>query len=819
MKLPLPCKLKSSLLWVMLAFFGLHLHGQVTVTTGSPYSQYVQALEGAGVSITDITINCDTFATPSPAMGGFNASLTTLGLNSGLVLTSGALANFLPGGAAGTSNNQPGDPDLDGLVGTPFDPFPTNDRCAVTIKFIAQCPTVSFDYVFGSNEYPTFVGQFDDVFGAFITGPGYTPNTNIALLPNNQPVSISNVNAGNNAASFINNPTGASGITYNGHTVVLTATATVTPCVEYTLKLAVADEGDFAFDSGVFIEPLECSGSASNSLIVARNNNNPNSNEVVENCVDGFFTLYNILPDSVPVTVNYTLTGTATNGVDYTIPATVIMPVGADSINVPVTVLTDGILEGAETIQMKVDNLGCFPDSAVMVILDEFEIDAGPDVQLCSGDQATIGLAPDSGVTYVWTPQIGLNGPTNTSQTTVALTTTILQTFNYVVTGTDYNGCVDEDTVIVDFIPLPLADFGMAPEVCVDAPTTITFSQIQLPGAQYIWNFGANSTVVSGAGAGPYVVSWSTPGPKSVSVTVQVGPCVSQTITKTIVINPIPTALFNVSSQQVCANASVVLNYTGTASPTANYLWDSGGGSPANPVGQGPHNVSWSTSGLKTVSLQVEEKGCLSPVFTQTVDVFKVPTSTFSLPSQVCVENSVQVVYTGDAAQNAAYAWNFGAGAQSTGTGVGPYTVSWPTAGPKTVTLQVEENGCISAATSQVINVLPDPEAGIAPVQNQCLGGNSFGFVYTGDNDVDTYFWNFGADALPAQSQAAIPPTVTYQNPGIKTVSLVVIRDGCISDSVFVTFEVVPEPSANFNANNGGICSDDCITYTYTGIP
>ncbi|MEL6606314.1 MAG: PKD domain-containing protein, partial [Cyanobacteria bacterium J06614_10] len=45
------------------------------------------------------------------------------------------------------------------------------------------------------------------------------------------------------------------------------------------------------------------------------------------------------------------------------------------------------------------------------------------------------------------------------------------------------------------------------------------------------------------------------------------------------------------------------------------------------------------------------------------------------------------------------------------------------------------------------------------------------------------------------------------------------IRDGCISDSVFVTFEVVPEPSANFNANNGGICSDDCITYTYTGIP
>ncbi|SFE16272.1 gliding motility-associated C-terminal domain-containing protein [Chitinophaga sp. CF118] len=54
---------------------------------------------------------------------------------------------------------------------------------------------------------------------------------------------------------------------------------------------------------------------------------------------------------SVPVTVNYTITGTATNGTDYTtIPLSVIIPAGASSIPVPVTVQNDNLIEGNETV-------------------------------------------------------------------------------------------------------------------------------------------------------------------------------------------------------------------------------------------------------------------------------------------------------------------------------------------------------------------------------------------------------------------------------------------------------------------------------------
>ncbi|MBO9152171.1 Calx-beta domain-containing protein [Chitinophaga sp. GCM10012297] len=54
---------------------------------------------------------------------------------------------------------------------------------------------------------------------------------------------------------------------------------------------------------------------------------------------------------SLPVTVNYTVTGTATDGADYSGPSTSItLPAGQNSVDVPVTVMNDGLLEPLETV-------------------------------------------------------------------------------------------------------------------------------------------------------------------------------------------------------------------------------------------------------------------------------------------------------------------------------------------------------------------------------------------------------------------------------------------------------------------------------------
>jgi PKD repeat protein len=53
----------------------------------------------------------------------------------------------------------------------------------------------------------------------------------------------------------------------------------------------------------------------------------------------------------LPLTVNYILTGTALNGVDYTsVPLTAFMPVGAASVDVTITPIADNVCEPTETV-------------------------------------------------------------------------------------------------------------------------------------------------------------------------------------------------------------------------------------------------------------------------------------------------------------------------------------------------------------------------------------------------------------------------------------------------------------------------------------
>lgn len=75
--------------------------------------------------------------------------------------------------------------------------------------------------------------------------------------------------------------------------------------------------------------------------------------DAIEGGTNGEFTIS--LPGTTTtateaITVNYTLTGTAINGTDYTgLSGSVVIPAGAHETKIPVNALTDQIIEGAET--------------------------------------------------------------------------------------------------------------------------------------------------------------------------------------------------------------------------------------------------------------------------------------------------------------------------------------------------------------------------------------------------------------------------------------------------------------------------------------
>lgn len=78
---------------------------------------------------------------------------------------------------------------------------------------------------------------------------------------------------------------------------------------------------------------------------------------------------------AAPLTVTYTLTGTASNGTDYTtLPLTATFAANQASVDVTVTALADATTEGAESVVLTLTNVGAYdlgsPPTATVTITD-----------------------------------------------------------------------------------------------------------------------------------------------------------------------------------------------------------------------------------------------------------------------------------------------------------------------------------------------------------------------------------------------------------------------------------------------------------------
>jgi hypothetical protein len=195
-----------------------------------------------------ITIDSATYTGASGASGTYSGGAGIVGIDNGILLTSGAVGNVVgPNDASGqtTNNGLAGDTALTTLSGDP-----TFDASILEITFTPTGNSVEFSYVFGSEEYLEFVNAgVNDVFGFFVNG------TNFALIPSTTtPVSIDTVNTGSNSGFFVNNTDAHLNTQLDGLTTVLSFVAPVNAGQQNTLRLGIADGGDRILDSAVFIK-------------------------------------------------------------------------------------------------------------------------------------------------------------------------------------------------------------------------------------------------------------------------------------------------------------------------------------------------------------------------------------------------------------------------------------------------------------------------------------------------------------------------------------------------------------------------------------
>ncbi len=204
------------------------------------------------------------FGGTEQSYGYFDASGTTFPFESGIVLSTGRLSNVEGPNTTlsdDDANNWGGDSDLE----TVLNESDTHNATLIEFEFTSLANLVSFKYLFASEEYQQGnpnTCQFSDLFGFLIREASDQVYTNIALIPDTQiPVKVTTVHpdipngcpAQNESYFGSWNNTSAS-INFNGQTVVLTATANVLPGQTYHVKLVIADQQNYRYDSAVFLE-------------------------------------------------------------------------------------------------------------------------------------------------------------------------------------------------------------------------------------------------------------------------------------------------------------------------------------------------------------------------------------------------------------------------------------------------------------------------------------------------------------------------------------------------------------------------------------
>ncbi len=246
-----------------------------SVYSGSSISglvnSFVEANSGIAVDANSIQLH----ASGVDAINFYDGSQSSLGIGSGLLLTSGTT----PGtsktmGWFGTDNTQyfadgtstffNGDADIDAVVNTVFQ-TQSYDATTLSFNFTVTDPmatSVSFDLVFGSDEYPEWVDQFVDCAVIIVNGVNYAffnhdPNAPLSVIGPNLAAGYFQDNAGSILP-----------IEYDGISHVLKIVAPIKVGEVNTIKIGVADTGDHILDSGMFIANMVAGTTPGSGVVI-----------------------------------------------------------------------------------------------------------------------------------------------------------------------------------------------------------------------------------------------------------------------------------------------------------------------------------------------------------------------------------------------------------------------------------------------------------------------------------------------------------------------------------------------------------------------
>jgi Ca2+-binding RTX toxin-like protein len=219
--------------------------GTLTFNTTATALEMAETMFGAGVEVVSAIYTGDPRSSAIYLNG--EAAADVVPADSGVIVSTGLATDFAgPNTSASTSTNTTGpngDPILNAVAGVP-----TYDAAILEATFIPTGATLTMQLTFGSEEYLEWVNAgFNDAVAITVNGQPAD------LTIGDGDISIDNINTVANSNLFHDNSGGIFSTEMDGITVILTVKAPVTPGVENTIRIAIADAGDSVYDSNLLI--------------------------------------------------------------------------------------------------------------------------------------------------------------------------------------------------------------------------------------------------------------------------------------------------------------------------------------------------------------------------------------------------------------------------------------------------------------------------------------------------------------------------------------------------------------------------------------
>jgi hypothetical protein len=372
------------------------------------------------------------------------------------------------------------------------------------------------------------------------------------------------------------------------------------------------------------------------------------------------------------------------------------------------------------------NQVGCqFVDNVNISIFNFVAPNLGPNRTTCANQLIT--LNPGQYLSYLWS-----NGATTPTITPVA-------SGNYAVTVTDANGCTGTDDVVMTINPVPNANLGPDRVVC-SLPVILAIRS------------SAQQTVQWSTGATGNILSVSTSGTYSVTVTNQFG-CVARDTVVITISNTGISDLISPRDTSICGGSSLTLQ---AFSGFVTYVWS---------TGETTQSIAIDNSGTYTIQA-LDVYGCQN-FDTIDVNLFQNPVVDLGADQTVCDGASASFDAGNGFIQ---YSWN---------TGYNSMVLQTILAGSYSVTV-TDVNGC-TATDEALLFVNDNPEPDLGPDVSICSNGQILLFLI---DPYREYEWSTGetTENITVSSSGNYSVTVTDLN-------------GCSgSDDINVSLYSNPDP-------------------------